>query len=239
MKKLVIWLCVGGMMLGLSACGTGNEESGKRVGMENDGGAEGADAMSGSDKADGNGAGEAGKGEDGNGAADSDGVGKINADGEVLAGTEGAGNKMFALKSVILDTIGNQNYSPDVAVEADQLEEIFGIAPEMYTDFLAEVSQDGTNVDTLLIIEAKDDKVEAVQEAMFAYRDAKERATMEDSRNIGKVRASRIETNGNYVSFVQLGGDVTAALTSGEDAVIEQCLQMNELVLEVIAQNVY
>ena len=109
----------------------------------------------------------------------------------------------------------------------------------MYDEYLAEVSQDGTNVDTLLIIKAKDDKVEAVQEAMFAYRDAKEKATLEDPRNIGKVQASRIETNGNYVSFVQLGGDVTAALTSGEDAVIEQCLQMNELVLEVIAQNVY
>ena len=91
----------------------------------------------------------------------------------------------------------------------------------------------------LLIIQAKDDKVEAVQEALYEYWDAKVSDTTQDSRNIGKVQASRIETNGNYVSFVQLGGDITAALASGEDAVIEQCLQMNELVLEVIAQNVH
>ena len=217
MKKLTVWLCVGVMMLGLSACGTGNEDKGKSAGVENGGGSEGADMMSGSEKTDGSEA----------------------AGSEALADTDGGGNKLITLKSVILDTIGNQNYYPDVTVEADQLEEIFGITPEMYDEYLAEVCQDGTNVDTLLIIEAKDDKVEAVQEAMFAYRDAKEKTTLEDSRNIGKVRASRIETNGNYVSFVQLGGDVTAALVSGEDAVIEQCLQINELVLEVIAQNVY
>ena len=208
MKKIV-WLYIGMLMLGLSACGKGNEEQGQKAAVESGAGAEGADMTSGS---------------------------------ETTAGTGSVGgesNNILDLKSMIIDTIGEQNYYPDMAVEAEQLEEIFGITSEMYSDFLGEVCQDGTNVDTLLIIEAKDDKVEAVQEAMFAYRDAKEKATLEDSRNIGKVRASRIETNGNYVSFVQLGGDVTAALTSGEDAVIEQCLQINELVLEVIAQNVY
>ena len=154
-------------------------------------------------------------------------------------GTERDSDKMYTLKAMVVDIIGQQNYYPDTAVDDEQLEEIFGITPEMYDDYLAEVSQDGTNVDTLLIIKAKDDKVEAVQEAMFAYREAKEKAAMEDFLNIGKVKASRIETNGNFVSFVQLGGDTAAALEAGEDAVIEQCLQMNELVLEVIAQNVH
>ena len=208
MKKIV-WLYIGMLMLGLSACGKGNEGQGQKAAVESGTGAEGTDMTSGIETT----------------------VGTGSVGGE--------SNNISALKSMIIDTIGEQNYYPDMAVEADQLEEIFGITSEMYSDFLGEVCQDGTNVDTLLIIEAKDDKVEAVQEAMFAYRDAKEKATLEDSRNIGKVRASRIETNGNYVSFVQLGGDVTAALTSGEDAVIEQCLQINELVLEVIAQNVY
>lgn len=221
MKKLSIWLCVSVMMLGLSACGMGNEEQGKSSVVESDEERTGAGKASGSGTADGNSA-----------------AGAV-AGIEAFDGTEGDGNKIVTLKSVIVGTIGEQNYYPDVAVEAEQLEEIFGIAPEMYDEYLAEVSQDGTNVDTLLIIKAKDDKVEAVQEAMFLYRDAKEKASLEDSRNIGKVRASRIETNGNYVSFVQLGGDVSAALASGEDAVIEQCLQMNELVLEVIAQNVH
>lgn len=205
MKKIV-WLYIGMLMLGLSACGKGNEEQGQKAAVES---GTGADMASGRQETAGTGA------------------------------LGGESNNISALKSIIIDTIGKQNYYPDMAVEAEQLEEIFGITSEMYKDFLGEVCQDGTNVDTLLIIEAKDDKVEAVQEAMFAYRDAKEKATLEDSRNIGKVRASRIETNGNYVSFVQLGGDVTAALASGEDAVIEQCLQINELVLEVIAQNVY
>jgi hypothetical protein len=205
MKKIV-WLYIGMLMLGLSACGKGNEEQGQKAAVES---GTGADMASGSQE--------------------NAGTGSVG----------GESNNILDLKTIIIDTIGKQNYYPDMAVEAEQLEEIFGITSEMYKDFLGEVCQDGTNVDTLLIIEAKDDKVEAVQEAMFTYRDAKEKATLEDSRNIGKVRASRIETNGNYVSFVQLGGDVTAALTSGEDAVIEQCLQMNELVLEVIAQNVH
>ena len=223
MKKLTIWLCVGVMMLGLSACGTGSGAQGKNAAAEDNGGNTGTGGSE-----------PVGK----NGTA-SETAGENREDGKEVAGTEGDSNKMLALKSVITDTIGSINYYPDTAVEAEQLGEIFGITSEMYDEYLAEVTQDGTNVDTLLIIKAKDDKVEAVQEAMFTYRDAKEKATLADSRNIGKVRASRIETNGNYVSFVQLGGDVTTAAASGEDAVIEQCLHVNELVLEIIAQNVY
>ena len=218
MKKLMSWLCICMMLFGLSACGTGDEEQDRKAAVESDEGTKSAVETNGDNKS----------------PTGSEGIEK-----ESLEATEGAGNKLLDLKSVMVETIGAQNYYPDTVVEPDQLEEIFGITAEMYDDYLAEVSQDGINVDTLLIIKAKDDKVEAVQEAMFAYRDKKEKAALEDSRNIGKVRASRIETNGKYVSIVQLGGDVTAALTSGEDAVIEQCLQINELVLEVIAQNVY
>ena len=229
MKKLVIGLCVSMILLGLSACGTGNEDQRKNAAVES--GEENTDVGS-----------AGGKQSAGTAVTDADekqGDGKAATGNETIVDTESGSNKMFALKEFIIGTIGQQNYYPDVTVEAEQLEEIFGIAPEMYDEYLAEVSQDGTNVDTLLIIKAKDDKVEAVQEALYAYREAKEKATLEDYRNIGKVKASRIETNGNFVSFVQLGGDTAAALEAGEDAVIEQCLQMNELVLEVIAQNVH
>ena len=223
MKKVTLWLCVGMLMLGLSACGTGNGEQRKNAAAET---GEGAGMAGGSGAA------------DRTATGDSDGE-DVTAGSGALDGAEDGSNKLLALKTMIVDTIGEQNYYPDAAVEPGQLEEIFGISPEMYGDYLAEVSQDGTNIDTLLIIQAKDDKVEAVQEALYAYWDAKVSDITQDPRNIGKVQASRIETNGNYVSFVQLGGDITAALASGEDAVIEQCLQMNELVLEVIAQNVH
>ena len=95
MKKIV-WLYIGMLMLGLSACGKGNEEQGQKAAVESGAGAEGTDMTSGS---------------------------------ETTAGTGSVGgesNNILDLKSIIIDTIGKQNYYPDVTVEAEQLEEIFG-----------------------------------------------------------------------------------------------------------------
>lgn len=146
---------------------------------------------------------------------------------------EGWSQEMEDLKAAAVEA-ADGGYWPDMALEPDMLEMSFGITSDMYEDYMAEMPMMSAHVDTLLIIRAKDDKVEAVQGALEAYRNAKIEDTMQYPMNLGKIQASRIETIGNYVMFVQLGGDTTQVEEEGEEAVVSRCQEQNDKVIEAI-----
>ena len=60
---------------------------------------------------------------------------------------------------------------------------------------------------------------------------------MQYPMNLGKLQASRIQTFGNYVCFVQLGGDNLADEDMTEEESLTKCQEMNELALEIIGNN--
>ena len=94
------------------------------------------------------------------------------------------------------------------------------------------------NVDTLLIIRAKDDKVKDVEDALNAYRDVQVNDALQYPKNVGIVQASRVESIGNYVCYLQLGGDVMDISENGDEAVILHCQELNGQVLEIISQKI-
>ncbi len=146
---------------------------------------------------------------------------------------EGWSQEMTKLKSAVVDKLEGE-YFPDMAMTPDMLEMTFGITSDMYDDYMAEMPMISANVDTLLIVRAKDDKVEAVGQALEAYRDVQINDAIQYPMNIGKVQASRIETIGNYVIFVQLGGDTQQAAEEGDEAVIAMCQEINDAAIEAI-----
>lgn len=148
----------------------------------------------------------------------------------------GWSEEMTAIRQAVVDALG-ENYWPDMQVDAATLESFYGITPDMYDDYMAEMPMMSTNVDTLLIIKAKDDKVNAVEEALNAYRDNLVADTMQYPTNLGKIQASRIQTYGNYVCFVQLGAGNLADENMTEEESLTQCQEQNELVLEVIGKS--
>lgn len=162
-----------------------------------------------------------------------------NTDGsqtDVLDGSEtnyGVGVTMDEIKDALVETLG-ENYWPDTEIPADMLQELCVITPDMYEEYFAESPMISNNVDTVIIIKAKEDQVTAVEEALNAYRDTLVNDTLQYPMNVGKVQASRIETFGQYVCFVQLGADITQEEEIGDEAVIEKCQQDNELALEII-----
>ncbi|MCM1044755.1 MAG: DUF4358 domain-containing protein [Candidatus Gastranaerophilales bacterium] len=129
-----------------------------------------------------------------------------------------------------------EDYWPDTQVTPDLLEGIYGISSELYENYLAEVCMISANVDTLLIIEAKSDKVEEVEKILHSYHDSQVNEVRQYPMNIGKVQASRVESIGNYVCFVQLGAD--AVDEEDTDTAIELCRDQNELVIEIIRQKI-
>lgn len=231
MKKLLVLLSVGVLALGIVGCNKpGNGESDSSGSVNSD---QQSDVQQSSDQPD--------SGEQSSEPVESsDQVPPTEEGDQQQTGTvvnghdylEGWTEEMEAVKTAVTDAVG-ENYWPDFAMTPDVLEMSFGITPDMYDDYLAESPMISTNVDTLVIIKAKEDRVEDVEEALNAYRDAKVNDTMQYPMNIGKIQASRIEKIGNYICFVQLGADT---MDLEEEAAIEHCQQANELVIEVLQQ---
>jgi hypothetical protein len=151
--------------------------------------------------------------------------------------SEGWSDEMQQLKDKIVEAIGDE-YWPNMALEPDMLESLVGLTGDMYDDYLAEMPMISTNVDTLLIVKTKNGNVEEVEQVLEDYREALVNDTMQYPMNLGKIQASRIERVGDYVCFVQLGGSAVDLVEQGDEAVIEQCREQNELVLEVIRNNI-
>lgn len=155
--------------------------------------------------------------------------------GSALDSAQGAFGdaSMEELKAAVVEVLG-ESYWPNMVAEAEMLSEIYGISEDMYDDFLAEMPIISTNVDTMIIIKAKEGQEDAVEKALNDYREELVNDSLQYPMNIGKVQASRIEAYDNYICFVQLGGDVTDLMDQGENVVIMHCQEQNEKALDAI-----
>lgn len=217
MKKLFVLLTLGVLACGLTACGRGDDESSQS--------AEQTQTQ------------ETQTQETQTEAIEENATSEMGDAGASTDTATGWSEEMTAIRKAVADALGEQ-YWPDMQVDAETLEMIYGITPDMYDDYMAEMPMMSTNVDTLLIIKAKDDKVEAVEEALNAFRDMKLADTMQYPMNLGKLQASRIQRYGNYVCFVQLGADNLADEDMTEEESLTKCQEQNELALEVIGKSV-
>lgn len=183
-----------------------------------------------------------GNGQDKNtGAATETGVesteGTVESTGTSVESTEAenAGTPLQSAKKAVTDALGD-DYWPDSEIPEEMLNETYGVSADLYDAYLGECPMISVNVDTLLIIHAKDGKVEDVENALNAYRDSLVNDTMQYPMNLGKIQASRVERIGDYVCFVQLGADTSSVEEQGDEAVITYCQEQNELALEAIRQ---
>lgn len=183
-----------------------------------------------------------GNGQDKNtGAATETGVesteGTVESTGTSAESTEAenAGTPLQNAKKAVTDALGD-DYWPDSEIPEEMLNETYGVSADLYDAYLGECPMISVNVDTLLIIHAKDGKVEDVENALNAYRDSLVNDTMQYPMNLGKIQASRVERIGDYVCFVQLGADTSSVEEQGDEAVITYCQEQNELALEAIRQ---
>ena len=148
-------------------------------------------------------------------------------------------NQTSDLKNIRAAVVGvlGENYWPNTEIPPEYLEE-YGLTAQMYEDFYGEKPMVTTNVDTLIVVQAKDGQVAAVEDVLTHYRETLVQDTEQYPMNVSKIQASRIETFGNYVCFVQLGADTTRMFgeDSDEEAVIKHCQEQNELAIEAIGK---
>ena len=164
----------------------------------------------------------------------------LDVSGETNTGVttpDGWSAEMETIKSAVVDALGD-SYVPNAKMSAGDLETLCGISSDLYDDYLGEVPMISVNVDSMIIIKAKEDKLSEVEDTMSAYRDSLVNSTLQYPMNIGKIQASRIEIIGNYVCFLQLGGDTSSVNDDGEEAVIKHCQEQNELAIEILYQTI-
>ncbi len=212
MKKWTMCLCAGLVMLGLASCG--DDAQGNSSGSDVQGGSgtpENTAVPEGSD------AGNAGGG-----------AGQPDT-------TDGWSEEMAGLKGAVVEALGD-NYWPNMPLDAEMLEAVYGVSPDMYDDFMAEMPMISAQVDALVVIKAKEDKVTAVEDALKAYRDVQINDALQYPMNVSKVQASSVEKIDNYVVFVQLGADTMSVMDVSEEAAIVQCQEANKLAVDAISK---
>ena len=141
------------------------------------------------------------------------------------------------LRDLVAGLLG-ENYWPDTLFSGEELSERTGISEEMYDSFLAEYQHTGAGIDRMILIEAKEDQIENIENYLNEYRDVLLQIYEQQPQNKAKVFASRIETIDRYVCFVQLGADLTAIKEKGEEEMIRHCQEENERALDIIEKNV-
>ena len=141
------------------------------------------------------------------------------------------------LKDSVKELMGDQ-YWPEVDLTKEELEQKTGITEDMYVDFLAEKQVMDAHIDTMIIIQAKEAQVGAIEAALEKYRENLIEENRNYPQNLCKAEASRMETIENYVCFVQLGADTTIVADKGEDEIIAYCQEENERALYVLEKEI-
>ena len=144
---------------------------------------------------------------------------------------------MNELKDAVVEILG-ENYWPDTLFTAEELAERTGISENMYDDFLAEYQHAEAGIDMMILIKAKDNEVEKVEEYLNEYRNVLMRIYEHQPQNGAKVFASRIEVIDNYVCYVQLGADITSLLKEGNDAMVSYCQEENERAIDIMEKRI-
>ena len=121
----------------------------------------------------------------------------------------------------------------DTELPPEFLDDWYGISDDMYEEYYGQTPMISANVDALVVVKAAEGKLTDVEDALDTYRESMVQDTFQYPINIPKIQASRIESFGNYVCFVQLGGSMEGIMDDDE-AAIAACQKANEQALDVI-----
>lgn len=214
MKKFGLYLCAGVLALSLGACGQKDQEdSSQQTDSQQESVSQNTEQQP-----------------EESTSQETEGEGEQENPGMDIS--NGWSEEMENLRQAVITAVGEENYWPDMPMDPEMVGTFLGLTADMYEDYMAESPMISANVDTLVIVKAKEGQADAVEEALNTYREGKVNDTMQYPMNIGKIQASQVERIGNYVMFIQLGADTSA--DESEEESINKCKEANGAALEAI-----
>ena len=109
------------------------------------------------------------------------------------------------------------DYLPNELIPGEMIESVFGLTEDMYSAVTAEMPMISAYPDTVVVVEAKEGKVDDVEAALNAYRDYQVNEALQYPMNVAKVNASKVVKNGNFVAFIMAGAIDERGDVSDED----------------------
>lgn len=160
--------------------------------------------------------------------------------GESAAGTVSTYREdvtTIELQAAVAEEFG-EDYWPNMDVPQEMLEDTFGISEDMYEEITAQTPMISANVDTLVIVKAKEGSEKQVEDALNAYKEYNTTQALQYPMNMGKVQAAQIKAYGRYICFVQLGAEIPeedeADSEESDAAAIAHCEKENARALKII-----
>ncbi len=107
------------------------------------------------------------------------------------------------LKAAVSAELGDA-FWPDTDVKS--LEAV-QITQDMYDEFVYTVTSDESKADEIIIVKAKDGRIDEVIDKLNLYRDSKINDYNVSDDDIIKIQCSQVISVGNYAAFIQLGAE--------------------------------
>ncbi len=108
------------------------------------------------------------------------------------------------LHTAIQNAYGEE-YLANMPMDAEMLEATYGVKAEWCEEFVLDMPMMMTNVDTLIIVKPTEGNEENVVKALTDYHEYQKNDGFAYPKDLQKIAAAQIYSEGGYVFFIQLG----------------------------------
>lgn len=131
-----------------------------------------------------------------------------------------------------------ENYVADMSLTSEEINQRYGLFSKWYTDAVSDVPMISAQIDTLVIVKAKNAKTKKkIKKKLQEYQQAQVNDTMQYPMNLLKAQASRIYTKGDYVFFFMLGFiDNELEETGTEEDQIAGFKEQNQIAVDTVKE---
>ena len=149
-------------------------------------------------------------------------------------GTEYNDVAITEIHDAVKEAYGDE-YTANMPCDATQIEEMFGLSSDWYDGVIAEVPMMSVQVDTFVAVDAKDENIEDVKNALTAYQTALKEDGMQYPMNQLKIQASKVLEYGDKLFFVLLGQiPMEEQQQEDEDKVVAAYEERNQIAVDTI-----
>lgn len=127
-----------------------------------------------------------------------------------------------------------EDYIPNMEYDNVFINETLGLSEEDYEKIVAEGPLVSFNIDTFIAVKAKEGKADTVEEKLNGYRDYLINDSMMYPVNAVKIQASKVIRHGDYVFFVCLGVIDTSTEEKGDEEILKEAQEKNNIAVDVI-----
>ena len=127
-----------------------------------------------------------------------------------------------------------EEYTPSMDYSAEELENLFGLGPDLYEAAIAQGPMITINIDTFIAVKAKSGMGEEAERILKDYRQDLIDNSLQYPMNLPKLYSSEVIRYGDYVFFVMLGTPTPESLDEGQDEALVTAKEKNQVAIDII-----